>query len=243
MNRYYVILILIIVLLVVLIKSIKIGKYISPQYSNSKYEALKLKESEIEIWNFEGNREHILLINGDPGVPTYMEPIAKRLNEKGFNVILYNQRGTGNSVSLNKKFSTEDHVNDIEGIRKHLKISKLHIIGHSWGGLLAQLYNSEYPSNVKSLLLISSSTGIGDDWKAMEKNVMKYNKSKLSSMGWLQLGVLSGVGQLKGKLGNLASRKMMNTVWKNYFKNPSLIDDADSNWLNGIFSNSIIKTT
>jgi len=242
MKLWFIFILLIIGLFIFLQKGLKIGNYVTPVYSNAKYEKVTIKNGEIEIWNFDGYKESIILINGGPGVPHYMESMAEKLHSDGYNVILYNQRGTGNSISLNETITIEDHIEDLEGIRRHLNIPQFNIIGHSWGGLLAQLYNSAYPGSVNSLLLISSSTGIGEDWKSMEKNVMKFNKSKLSSLGWLQLGMYSGIGKLQGKLGDLASRKMMNIVMENYQKDFGLVEDTDANWLNGIHSKTILET-
>jgi len=242
MIKWIIIILFIIGLILFLQKGLKIGKYDTPVYSNAKYEKISLKNGEIETWDFDGYKESFILINGGPGVPHYMESMAEKLHKDGYNVILYNQRGTGNSISFNKTITIEDHIDDLEGIRRHLSIPQINLIGHSWGGLLAQLYNSAYPKSVKSMLLISSSTGIGEEWKSMEKNVMNFNKGKLSGLGWLQLGMFSGIGQLKGKLGDLASRKMMNIVMQNYHKDFDFIDDTDTNWLNGIHSKTILET-
>lgn len=40
-----------------------------------------------------------------------------------------------------------------------------HVLGHSWGGLLAQAYVSAYPHRVSSLVLVSSSLGVGGQGK------------------------------------------------------------------------------
>jgi len=45
---------------------------------------------------------------------------------------------------------------DIETIRKHLKIDKWIVMGHSFGGMLASYYASKFPSSIKGLILSSS---------------------------------------------------------------------------------------
>ena len=76
----------------------------------------------------------------------------------------------------------------------------------------------------------------------MEANVMNYNKSKLNFFNWAKMGFLSGISQIKGNMGTIASRQLMNIVWKNYFKDSENTPDADSNWLNGITSTAMIET-
>ncbi len=55
---------------------------------------------------------------------------------------------------------------------------KYHLLGHSWGGLYAQIYAQEFPEKVLSLFLSSPSSGTGYQWDETEDEVMDFNKSK-----------------------------------------------------------------
>ncbi|HEY6170963.1 MAG TPA: alpha/beta fold hydrolase, partial [Candidatus Kapabacteria bacterium] len=46
-------------------------------------------------------------------------------------------------------------VDDIEEMRKAFGIEKMILLGHSFGGLLAENYATKYPSNLKALILVS----------------------------------------------------------------------------------------
>jgi proline iminopeptidase len=104
----------------------------------------------------------ILLINGGPGMNSNgFVGLATELAKYNL-IILYDQRGTGRSLlkkvdtsTITMKLMTED----IENLRKHLKINKWTVFGHSFGGMLASYYASYYPQNISSLIL-SSSGGI-----------------------------------------------------------------------------------
>lgn len=216
--------------------------YAAPEYKNSSFRSIQYAGGTIDLWEFAGAGDSILLINGGPGVPNYLYPVAEVLNEKGFNVIMYNQRGTGGSKAAGEDFGIDSYLDDIEVIRKELNIESFHLFGHSWGGLLAQFYLSEYPQHVDSLFLSNSSTGTGEDWKVMEKKVMQYNKNQSGGTGWLKMGILSGTAFIPGPIGDSSSRALMNMVWKNYFADPASAADADANWLNGIFSRAMIET-
>lgn len=109
-----------------------------------------------------GKGEPLLIINGGPGMNSNgFETLAKKLSEK-YQTILYDQRGTGKSVlkelnseTINMKLMAED----IESLRKHLKIEKWSILGHSFGGIMAAYYATIYPMNIKKVIF-SASGGI-----------------------------------------------------------------------------------
>ena len=106
-----------------------------------------------------GAGKPILLLSGGPGFSLdYMSPIADLLSNS-FQCILLDQRGTGKSIvpiydtnSINISATLED----IEFLRKHLGYEEWIVLGHSYGGLLASKYASDYPSSVSSLLLVET---------------------------------------------------------------------------------------
>ena len=109
-----------------------------------------------------GTGKPLLIINGGPGMNSDgFVDLAKSLS-KNNTVIIYDQRGTGRST-LQRLDSTTITIqlmaNDIENLRKYLKIKQWIILGHSFGGMLASYYACVYPGNVKALIL-SSSGGI-----------------------------------------------------------------------------------
>lgn len=112
-----------------------------------------------------GDGDPLLLINGGPGMRSEgFRGLAKKLSDT-HQVILFDQRGTGNSTlnEVNRKTITLDlMVEDIETIRNYLNIEKWVVMGHSFGGMLASYYASEYPQNLAGLIL-SSSGGINMD--------------------------------------------------------------------------------
>ncbi|QCK16770.1 alpha/beta fold hydrolase [Mangrovivirga cuniculi] len=109
-----------------------------------------------------GKGEPILIINGGPGMNSAgFEGLAARLGEE-YQAIIFDQRGTGKSglSSINSNTVNMDlMIEDIELLRKHLKIDSWTILGHSFGGILANLYAAEYPENIEALIH-SSSAGI-----------------------------------------------------------------------------------
>ncbi len=111
--------------------------------------------------------------------------------------------------------------------------------GHSWGGLLAQIYAAYRPEKVKSLALVSPSSGTGEVWQEMEKEVLAYNKSKAAGLQWLGVGFNSLLGMM-GSDG--AYQKMFRRIWSYYFADPSRAAPADGTWLKGIRAEAINGT-
>ncbi|WP_428224012.1 alpha/beta fold hydrolase [Flavobacterium sp.] len=106
-----------------------------------------------------GKGEAILIINGGPGMNSNgFEYVAKKLATQ-YQTILYDQRGTGKSTLKelsSKTITMKAMADDIEALRKHLKIKKWTILGHSFGGMLASYYATIYPQNINKLILSAS---------------------------------------------------------------------------------------
>jgi proline iminopeptidase len=122
---------------------------------------INTKDSKI-YYRIYGKGNPILIINGGPGMNSNgFVNLAIRLS-KNHQTIIYDQRGTGKSTLIKTDSSTitmKLMIEDLEILRKHLKIKKWIILGHSFGGMLASYYASFYPNNIESIIL-SSSGGI-----------------------------------------------------------------------------------
>jgi proline iminopeptidase len=115
-----------------------------------------------------GKGTPLLIINGGPGFSSAgFVPLAKTLGER-YQTIVYDQRGTGNSTLAVVDSSTvnmELMTRDIEALRTHLGIGRWAILGHSFGGMMANYYISRHPERV--IALIASSSG-GVDLSLLE---------------------------------------------------------------------------
>jgi proline iminopeptidase len=70
-----------------------------------------------------------------------LEPLSKH-----FSFLVYDQRGSGRSDIIKNPtiLTASDHAKALEAIRKSFHISRMSLIGESWGAGLALLYASEY---------------------------------------------------------------------------------------------------
>jgi proline iminopeptidase len=132
-----------------------------------------------------GKGAPLLIINGGPGMNSNgFEDMAKVLGESQ-QTIIYDQRGTGKSKLKDldsKTISMKIMADDLESLRKHLKIKKWNILGHSFGGMLGSYYATLYPNRINKLVL-SSSGGVDltllKGPNLIERNLNKVEKDSM----------------------------------------------------------------
>ncbi len=73
-------------------------------------------------------------------------------------LVYYDAFGRGKSDTAKNvtEYSLQRDIEDLEGLRKTMGFSKINILGHSYGGVVAQGYAIKYPENVSHLILANS---------------------------------------------------------------------------------------
>lgn len=122
--------------------------------------AFKGFETYYRITNPEGKKAPLLLLHGGPGsTHNYFEGFDKIAEALDRPIIMYDQIGCGESATPGhtELYNAEVWMDELEAIREHLGLSKVHILGQSWGGMLAISYMMERnPKGVLSLILAST---------------------------------------------------------------------------------------
>ena len=100
------------------------------------------------------NGQPILFLHGGPGGGCG-DKQRRFFDPKHYRIVLFDQRGCGKSEPLGEtaQNTTDDLIDDIETIRKHLDISKWIIFGGSWGSTLALAYAMQKPGLIAGLIL------------------------------------------------------------------------------------------
>ncbi len=97
----------------------------------------------------------VLFLHGGPGESCFDFTFhqSHRLHNH-FRVIAIDQRGVCRSdlIESDEDFGLMDIIEDCESLREHLKITKWSLIGHSFGGYLALLYATTYPSAIHKVI-------------------------------------------------------------------------------------------
>jgi len=103
-----------------------------------------------------GSGPPAVVLHGGPGAHhDYLLPGFDDL-ARNRELIYYDQRGGGQSpVPRETPVGWREQVADLEELRRQWDLEQLSLVGYSWGGLLAQLYATEFPERVGRLALIS----------------------------------------------------------------------------------------
>ncbi|MBF4467393.1 prolyl aminopeptidase [Flavobacterium sp. LC2016-12] len=125
---------------------------------NYKFENGYLKVSEIHEIYYEvcgtDNGQVFLFVHGGPGVG-FSEKDKRFFDFEKHKVIFFDQRGSSKSKPFGciKENTTQDLVDDINVLLKHLNIQKVNVFGGSWGTTLSLVFAIQNAEKVKSLLL------------------------------------------------------------------------------------------
>jgi proline iminopeptidase len=115
-----------------------------------------------------GTGEPIIVVHGGPVLEHgYLLPHLAPLAESA-ELIFFDQRLSGRSAAEVDSSSVrlQTFVDDIDSLRAVLGLERVHVLAHSWGGLLALLYAAQHPDRVGSLILISPMPPSAVLWQA-----------------------------------------------------------------------------
>jgi hypothetical protein len=107
-----------------------------------------------------GKGDPILLISGASSDMNKWEPSTLRELSSNHTVIVFDNRGVGNTTTGTKPFSIQQLANDTAGLLDALKIQKaLDVLGYSMGSFVAQQLTITHPEKVNRLMLVAASCG------------------------------------------------------------------------------------
>ena len=142
----------------------------------------------------EGSGIPLVLINGGPGGTHHgFHPYFSQIKDVA-RIIYYDQRGTGKSSKddTGKTYTIKQAVEDLESLRKNLKIKKWAVLGHSYGGLLAQCYSLTYPKFATGMVLIASSNGLVESVIGPERDKMFISQAEQNAIVNIKQNGLDG---------------------------------------------------
>lgn len=103
----------------------------------------------------------VLALHGGPGLPhDSLEPLAD-LARTGRPVVFYDQLGCGNSTrtAAPNPWSVGLFLEELAVVRRELGLDAVHLLGHSWGGLLAMEHALGGTGGLASLVLVGAVAG------------------------------------------------------------------------------------
>jgi proline iminopeptidase len=105
-----------------------------------------------------GHGPPLMILHGGPGAShdyflPHLLPLARTSR-----LVFIDERGSGKSGKLENAadYTIENMVEDVEAVRTALNLGKIDLLGHSYGGVLAQAYALKYQANLSHLILCST---------------------------------------------------------------------------------------
>ena len=142
----------------------------------------------VMIWYEEfGKGEPLMIVHGGPGAThdyflPYLLPLARHNR-----LIFIDERGSGKSGVLDDatQYTVENMAEDVEAVRKALGLGKINLLGHSYGGVLAQAYALKYQENLSHLILCStfpSTKQMNDVFVKIKENMSPELRDRINKM-------------------------------------------------------------
>lgn len=111
-----------------------------------------------KLWTVSfGKGDPIFFIAGGPGGSHYGLRSFDSLSTTN-TLVYYDDLGRGKSDTAKnvQEYSLERDIENLEGLRKAMGYSTINVLGHSYGGVVAQGYALKYPEHVKHLILANT---------------------------------------------------------------------------------------
>lgn len=134
-----------------------------------------------------GRGEPLMIVHGGPGAShdyflPYLLPLARHNK-----IIFIDERGSGQSQKLEdaSQYTVENMVEDVEAVRQALGLGKVSLLGHSYGGALAQAYALKYQRNLTHLILAStwsSTKALNEVFVRMKQNMTPDLRDRINKM-------------------------------------------------------------
>ncbi len=101
------------------------------------------------------NRPVCIVLHGGPGsdhsdFKPWLSPLAEHMQ-----IIYLDQRSNGQSERVDPaSCSLEQLADDVEAFRNYLGLGKIILLGHSFGGMVSQVYATKYAESLHKLVLV-----------------------------------------------------------------------------------------
>jgi proline iminopeptidase len=111
----------------------------------------------LHYWVVGAGPDTAIILHGGPGLHArYLRRAFDPLSAHRV-LIYYDQRGRGRSTTVSDSvaLTAAMDVEDLDSLRRFFKLSRVTLIAHHWGAVLAALYTKRFPDHVTRLLVVS----------------------------------------------------------------------------------------
>jgi len=160
--------------------------------SNNDGKYYKINGKQIWVVTFGGGNP-LFLISGGPGMSHISLRDFDSLSTTS-TLIYFDALGRGKSdtAASISEYTLDRDIEEVEGLRKALNYSKIDVLGHSYGTVVAQGYALKYQNNISHLILVSP-THSYVAWQENDDNSNRETKEQFPEI-WDSLMVLRKLG-------------------------------------------------
>jgi len=134
-----------------------------------------------------GRGAPLVILHGGPGAShdyflPYLLPLARHNR-----LVFIDERGSGKSEKVEdaSKYTVEAMAEDVEAVRKALGLGKINVLGHSYGGVVAQAYAFKYQGNLSHVVLCStfhSTKALNEVFRQMKAKMPAELRARIDAM-------------------------------------------------------------
>lgn len=136
------------------------------KFLDLKVQGESLKMAYMDLQPQRPNGKTVLLLHGKNFSAIYWEQTANDLAKEGYRVVMPDQIGFGkSSKATNIQYTFQLLAQNTKAVLDELKITKVNVLGHSMGGMLATRFALMYPDLTEKLIL-ENPIGL-EDWKTV----------------------------------------------------------------------------
>ena len=124
---------------------------------------VKVGKYEVQVYSFGTGDEVLFCLNGGPGLPCdYLRDSHSVMAERGYRVVIHDQLGNGRSDKPSDKslWTIGRYVEEVETVRRVLKLGRVHLLGQSWGTWLGFEYLLTHPPGAKTFVCANGTAEI-----------------------------------------------------------------------------------
>ena len=116
-------------------------------------------------YRVEGSGPPLYLVHGIGARKTSWDELIAGLAD-AFTCVSYDLRGHGDSPRPPVPYTLDDLVDDLEALRQRLGHERIHVGGHSLGGMIGPAWARAHPEHAASVALLSTAAGRSDEDRA-----------------------------------------------------------------------------
>lgn len=118
------------------------------------------KVGDIDVYyEIAGHGPRLLFIGGSGGDLRHTPGVLDGPLKNDFEVLVYDQRGLGRTSKPARDYTMQEYGDDAAGLLEAVGWSSAHVIGVSFGGMVAQELVIRHPERVERLVLACTSSG------------------------------------------------------------------------------------